>query len=220
MRCLRLLVPSGLLVLALAGPAVAAAQDATPAPRVPVPACTAEPRPPDQLVALWFDAAGTPLGTPPSAPPIVDMATLPTGPRPDEATIAAITETTQSWYSCIGAYTQLARAASFTTDNFISRFGPDLTNQAQDTAPEVQALLEAQLAATPAAPPKDGELLSPLVGPRRERMLEDGRIAAIWALHGTRYLFIYTQVDGKWLIDDAITVVEPAGTPAAGTPTP
>jgi hypothetical protein len=204
----------------LAGPALAGAQDATPAPRVPVPPCTAEPRPLDQLLALWFDAAGTPLATPPSAPPIVDLATLPAGERPDDATMAAITETTQNWYSCLGAYAQLARAASFTTDHFISQFGPDLTNQEQDSAQEVQALLEAQLAATPVAAPEQGELLSPLVGPRRARVLDDGRIGAIWALHGQRYFFIYKQVDGKWLIDDAITIAEPAGTPVAATPTP
>jgi hypothetical protein len=209
-----------MLALALAGPAIAGAQEATPAPRVTVPPCTAEPRPLDQLVALWFDANGAPLGTPPAAPAIVDVATLPTGPRPDDATVAAITEATQNWYSCLGAYAQLARAASFTTDHFISQFGPDLTNQEQDSAPEVQALLEAQLAATPAAAPEGGELLSPMSGPRRVRTLDDGRIGAIWALHGTRYFFIYKQVDGKWLIDDAITIVEPAGTPVAGTPTP
>jgi hypothetical protein len=212
-------LPACLLVVTIAAPSVVGAQDATPSARAPLPPCTAEPRDVGAMVALWFDASGAPLATPFPAQPIIDVATLPEGERPDDATVAAITETTQNWFSCLGVSGQIARAANYMTDNFLVQFGPDLTKPEQDTAEEVRATLDAQLAATPVATPESGEMVSPMVGPRRPRLLSDGRVGAIWVLRGNRFFFIYKQVDGKWLIDDAINIIEPVGTPAA-TPAP
>jgi hypothetical protein len=222
MRGLRSIVPAFLMLGATLAPFSAAAQDATPpageaspGPRAMLKPCNAEPRDVEQVVAIWFNPAGTPLATPQPAAPITDLEALPAGERPDEATVQAITETTLDWFSCLQFSGQPSRAFGFMTDHLLAQFGPDLSNPAQNTAEAIRAALEAQMAATPVP----NEVVSPLVGPRRARVLDDGRVGAVWALRGNRFFLIYKQVDGKWLIDDAINVIEPAGTPVAATPT-
>lgn len=223
MRGLRLIMPAcaivGTLVVPISSGAQEATPEATPAARALIEPCTAEPRNLDALLALWFGPAGEPLATPAPAEPITDTATLPEGSRADEATIQAITETTQSWISCMEYSSQPVRGFSYMTDNFLAQFGPDLADPTQDSADEVRAALETQFVGTPVAPPS-GQVISPLVGPRRARMLDDGRVGAIWSLGGNRFFFLYTQVDSRWLIDDAIDILETEGTPVAGTPTP
>ena len=215
MRDLRSIVPAFLMLGALGAPLAAAAQDATPAPRAMLKPCTAEPRDVEQVVAIWFNPAGTPVATPQPAAPIA-LEALPAGERADEATDKAIAETTLDWFSCLQFSGQPSRAFGYMTDHFVAQFGPDLNNPATNTADKLRAALQAQLAATPV--PND--VMSPLVGPRRTRVLDDGRVGAIWALRGNRFFLIYKQVDGKWLIDDVIDIIEPAATPGAATPTP
>jgi hypothetical protein len=224
MRDVRQLVPALLIVGSLFMPMRAGAQDATPAPdeaspvpRMMLPQCTAEPGDIKKALALWFNAAGTPQATPVMAAPITDLEALPQGERPDDATEKAITDTTLNWFSCLEVSGQPARAYSYMTDHFLAQFGPDLTNPAQNSSEKVRAALEQQLAGTPV--PTTG-MESALVGPRRARVLDDGRVGAVWSLHGNRFFLVYKQVDSKWLIDDAIDVVDVMGTPVAATPAP
>jgi hypothetical protein len=149
---------------------------------------------------------------------IADPGAIPEGTRADDATVQAITELTQGWISCMEFAGQPIRGFSYMSDNMLVQFAPDTTDPAQDSPDKVRATLEAQLAATPVVDVSSGDVISPLVGPRRARMFDDGRVGAIWSLGGNRYFFLYTQVDGRWLIDDAIDILETEGTPVAGTP--
>lgn len=196
------------------------AQEATPPARVYLATCTAEPRNIDEVLAVWFDPSGAPAATPGPPQAFVDVSAVPEGTRVDEATEQAITETTQNWISCMQFAGQPVRGFSYMTDNLLIEFAPDTTDPAQDSPDKVRATLEAQLAATPVVDVSGGDVPSPLVGPRRARTLEDGRVGAIWSLGGDRYFFYYTLVDGRWLIDDAIDILEYEGTPVAATPAP
>ncbi len=216
-----IIVASAVLVSSTTIGTGVSAQEASPAAATAVAApaeCTAEPRDLDTTIALWFDPAGTPLATPTLAEPIAFETGLPDGTRADEATIAAITETTRNWVYCIEVAGEYARGFSFVTDDLLAQFGPDLSNPAQDTPEEVRAALEGQLLGTPI--PGDLTLaeMPPMNGPRRVNTLPDGRVSAIWSFSGDRVLFIYELQDDRWLIDEAIDVIEPRGTPVAGTP--
>jgi hypothetical protein len=220
-----LLATCGLtLSLTLLTPLVSLAQDATPAAGSDAqPAsCDAEPRELDELVALWFDESGAAVATPAMAMMVEDESTLPDGPKPEDADVTAIEEITHQWLYCINIAGQYARGFNLMTDNLVLQFGPDTTNPDQDTPEEVRALLEAQAAATP-APETEGQLRLPaLAGPRKARLLEDGRIGAIWSIGGDRVFLVYKNEDGTWLIDEATDLADPvAGTPTAeATPAP
>jgi hypothetical protein len=219
MHAVRLLIAGYLMVATLAAPGLALAQDATPGPSMTLPRCTAEPRDIDALVALWFEPSGTPAATPAPAPAITDAEALPEGSPVDDATVAAISETTYEWLSCMEVARQFARGFTFLTDRLLKQLGPDITDPTQDTPEEVRALLEAQLAATPVPGVAVPTNLPPVIGPRKPRLLDDGRVGATWIFGGDRAYFIYQQQDdGRWLIDDLIDILEPAGTPEA-TPT-
>lgn len=220
MRGLRFIVPACVVVLAIGAAPAGSAQEATPPARAMLQPCSAEPRNPDEILAVWFDASGASAATPAPARAIPDASILPEGTRADDATVQAITETTHSWISCMEFAGQPIRGFSYMTDNLLTQFAPDISDPAQDSADEVRAALDAQLAATPVVDVSSGDVVSPLVGPRRARMLDDGRAGAIWSLGGNRYFFVYTLVDGRWLIDDAIDILETEGTPVAGTPVP
>ncbi|MDQ2652399.1 MAG: hypothetical protein M3Z20_05065 [Chloroflexota bacterium] len=220
-----LLATCGLtLSLSLMAPLASLAQDATPAAGSDAqPAsCDAEPRDLDELVALWFDESGAPAATPTAAMMVQDEATLPDGPKPEDADVAAIGETTHQWLYCINIAGDYARGFNLMTDNLVSQFGPDTTNPNQDTLEEVHALLEAQSAATP-VPSTEGQLRLPaLGGPRKARLLEDGRVGAIWSIGGDRVFITYENVDGTWLVDEVADIADPVeGTPTAdATPAP
>lgn len=221
-----LLATCGLtLSLSLVTPLTSLAQDATPAAGSDVQptSCDAEPRDLDELVALWFDESGNAAATPAAAMMIEDEATLPDGSKPEDADIAVIEETTRQWLYCMNIAGDYARGFNLMTDNLVSQYGPDITNPAQDTPEEARALLEAQAAATPVAGTEEGQLRLPaLAGPRKPRLLEDGRIGAIWSIGGDRVFLMYTNQDGTWLIDEAVDLADPVeGTPAAvATPAP
>ena len=213
-----LLVAVLVLAMTLASASGGLAQEATPdagAQAAEPTACTAEPREIDAMLALWFDAAGTPVATPTQPAPVTDEATLPQGERVDEDTEAAIAETTQNFIYCIEVAGQNARGFSFVTDHLLAQLGPNLANPAQDSPDEVRAALEQQLAGTPIAGVALAPRMPPLAGPRKARLLDDGRVGAIWSLVGNRVFLIYVQEGDRWLIDDVIDIVEPPATPVA-----
>ena len=223
----RIILASAILVTSMIASGSANAQEGSPAAGTAVPeptACTAEPRDLEATLALWFDAAGAPVATPAMAAAVADETTLPDGPRADDATAAAITETTQNWVYCIEVAGEFARGFSYVTDDLLAQFGPDLTNPAQDSPDEVRAALEGQLLGTPIAGTTIGGRMPPLSGPRKPRLLEDGRVAAMWSFGGDRVFFIYELVGDRWLIDEAIDIIDTAATPIAGaaeaTPAP
>jgi hypothetical protein len=198
------------------------AQDATPdaaAQQTGPTACTAEPRDLDAMLALWFDPAGGPAATPAQSAAVTDEATLPQGEKVEEETEAAITEATENFIYCLEVAGQNARGFSFVTDNLLAQFGPDLANPAQDSPDEVRAALEQQLAGTPIAGAMLSPRMPPLAGPRKPRLLDDGRVGATWSIVGNRVFIIYAQEGDRWLIDDLIDIIEPAASPAA-TPAP
>jgi hypothetical protein len=205
-------VTVALLAAALPG-AATIAQDATPT--AGVVACTVEPRSRDDLVALWFG----PDGTLPPASPVAAESGLPAGEPADAATVTAIDATIQQLFACSVAG-QYARAFALMTDQAVRRFGPDLTDPEEDTAAEVRALLDAQLAATPVAAPA----LAPVAGvtaARDARVLPDGRVGAVFTDldSGASAFLIFAREDGRWLLDEFVPILTadagPAGTPTA-----
>src|SRR5690606_27484175 len=108
-----------------------------------------EPRDLDELLALWFDEAGSPAATPTAGAVIIDEAALPEGTKPEDADLAEIDETTRQWLYCMNIAGDFARGFNLMTDNLASQFGPDITNPDQDSPEEARAVLEAQAAATP-----------------------------------------------------------------------
>lgn len=205
MRRSLLLAPAAFALIPLL-PAAAAAQPATPTAGVgPVAVvCTVEPRPVPEIVGLFFDPAGTPVATPSPAAPIPSEDALPAGEPVDEETAAAIDATLRQWIVCLGEG-QTARGYALMTEEFAAEFGPNLANPAEDTAAEVAALLEAQLAVPPSAGATDG--LPGLVGPRNAEILEDGRAAGIWEDEQGLAHVVFEQQDGRWLID-ALSEIE------------
>lgn len=216
MRNPRYLLTACGLSLALLTPLAAAAQDATPAatPTGRTIACTTEPRDIDALVGLWFDDSGAPLETPAMAEPVTDEAALPDGKRPEDADIAAITATTEQWVYCIEIAGQYARGLNTLTDDLAGMLGPDTSDPALDSPDEVRALLESQLA-TPVTSEADTLPTQGLNGPRKPRLLADGRIGAIWVVGGSRLFLVYEKVDDTWLVDEVTPLATPTGTPTA-----
>jgi hypothetical protein len=215
MRAVRYLVPGCLLAVMLAAPIQALAQEGTPEADLTLPRCTVEPRDAAATVALWFDASGKAAATPTAVPPI-DAETLVEGQPVDDATVTAITDLTEQWLSCMEVAQQYLRGFSLVTDNFLAQIGPDVTNPEQDTPEEVIALLQTQLEATPTAGTERVTSLTPFVGPRKPRLLDDGRVGAIWSFGGDRVFLVYQkQDDGSWLIDNAVDIIDVEGTPEA-----
>lgn len=216
MRTSRYLLTACGLSLALLTPLAAAAQDATPAatPTGRTIACTTEPRDIDALVGLWFDDSGAPLATPAMAAPVTVEAALPDGKRPEDADIAAITATTEQWVYCIEIAGQYARGFNTLTDDLAGMLGPDTSDPALDSPDEVRALLESQLA-TPVTSESDTLPTQGLNGPRKPRLLADGRIGAIWVVGGSRLFLVYEKVNDTWLVDEVTPLATSAGTPTA-----
>jgi len=216
MQAVRYLVPGCLMVVMLAAPIRALAQEGTPEPDIVLPRCTAEPRDIDAMLAVWFEPSGTPAATPSPVAPIADVQDIVEGGPVDDATVTAITDTTLEWLSCAEVAKQFARGASLVTDKLLAQLGPDITDPTQDSPEEVRALLEGQEAATPAPGSELQTSLPPVVGPRKPRLLDDGRVGAIWSFGGDRVFLVYQQQpDGRWLIDDVVDIIDVEGTPEA-----
>ncbi len=187
----------------------AVAQDATPvASPIATVACAVEPRPTDELLALWFGPGGAPVETPGSSGTAVPELTLPQGEPADEETVAAVDATAREFFACF-ATDQNTRAFALMTDDLVRLFVPS------DTLEQTRVYLEhleIQAVGTPAA---EAEEIT--VAPVRDvRVLEDGRVGAILkAEEGTLFLFLERQ-GGRWLVDGFVEV-DPEGTPVTET---
>jgi hypothetical protein len=214
-----LLVPTFVALILVSLPAPGFAQETTPAATDAGASgqmrCTAEPRNIDELLAFWFDEAGNPAPTPTMAAGVSDVGALPQGEPVDAATFSEIDETTRGWVACFIVTGQYARGFSFMTDELAAMFGPDTSLPDEDTAEEVRALLEAQLAGTPIAGEAGLGAMPNLEGPNEARMLADGRIGALWALEGDQVFIVYEKQGDRWLIADFIDVLEASATPAS-----
>ncbi len=180
------------------------AQDATPAsgasqfPLVPDAAgCQVEPRAADELIALWFNDAGTPPASPAAAEPMEEFAevTLAVGPLADEATTAAITEVVREVFDCFTAG-DFSRATALFTDDLVRQFGPE----PGETAEDVRGFLEA----TPE--PEDPAVTGKIVAITDVMLLEDGRVAAFVVDESegpaSSAYVIFEQDGDRWLVDE------------------
>ena len=220
----------------LVGP-LAAAQDATPAAEPIVPAanqCTVEPRPIEffqQFVgtpaAEATPAGATPAGATPAeatpteatsagATPDAASFQMPEGEPADRETRAAVLDTVRQVGACLNAGNFLAFYALFTDEYFqrlVETEGP---------------LPEEDLAFLTAEPePLPAENQAGILAIVDVRQLPDGRVAGLFDLQDpiaeppgpARFLYIFVEQDGRWLIDEETMLgrVEPSqiGTPAA-----
>jgi glutamine cyclotransferase len=195
---LAILLPGG------AATAMAARQEATPAPGG---ACTVEPRPVDDLIAAWFDPSATPRQRP--AEPV---AALDAGEPADAATAAAVVDVAREWVACTNAGEQ-ARALALLTGAYAVQRGPvrATPNQAR-----------AALAAPPRPLPQDARLA--IEPARTATLLPDGRVGTFFAVTGyarpdqaQTVLVMFAREGDRWLIDDMIGLLAPPPSmPVAG----
>ena len=205
-------------LLALRPGAVApgAAQEATPAAGevLDPELCRVEPRP----LAYFEQFLATP-GASPAAPPAGSpaAATAPAAPGEgepaDAATVAAVTETAREVLACLNARDQ-RRAAALFTDAYFER----LFARSGRLPPEELGAF----AATPVPAPPSA--WTRFIAVREARVLADGRVGAVVVTDNpaapppgpeAAYL-VFAEEDGRWLIDEPIVTLGPAGTPAAG----
>jgi hypothetical protein len=198
--------PTGLLVLAillvagnvfLAGPDRAAAQEF---PITPDPAmCQVEPRSTDEVLALWYDAAGNPISpaATPAAGTAETMLTIPVGPSADAATIEAITTTVADVFACFAAG-DFPRVLALMTDTLAQSFGPGPGTSVDDA----RAFLDA-----PAEPAPAGE--GPVILAVADVMvLADGRVGAFVATRedgiGDVGYLVFAPEGTRWLWDEDV----------------
>jgi hypothetical protein len=184
--------------------APASAQEATPAVGVhefPITAdpfvCQIEPRAAEELLALWYDADGTPVAaqaTPEAAQADTNEVTIPVGPPADEATVGAVTETVRELFSCFAAG-DILRAYALFTDDLARQFGPPPGTPRE----EAESFL-----ADPEAEGEGGEILAVA----SVVTLADGRVGAFVVdrgAEGTNIVYaIFEQQGDRWLIDEVI----------------
>lgn len=191
-----------------------AAQEASPAADATADAqCTVAPRPVDELAVLWFGPEGAPLATPIGQHPVSSAAELPQGKPADEQTTAAVSATLHEVFACFDAG-QYARAFALTTDNAAKQFGPDVSDPSEDSPEEVRALLEAQLAGTPIAGEGAGQQMA-ISEARDARVLDDGRVGAIFEAEGEATFALFVKQGDRWLLDDFIFVMAAEATPSS-----
>jgi hypothetical protein len=199
-RVVRLLATSLAALLFVATASPMAAQGATPAagfPITPDPAlCQVEPRPSDELLALWYSPEGTPLPATPMAGAGATSVTIPLGPRADEATTMVVVTLVSEIFSCFAAG-DFPRAIALFSDDLIRSFGPEPGTSMEDA----RAFLEA----TPM--PEEGEA-SQIVAITDVMELSDGRVGAIVveSLAGQQdaVYAIFAQEGDRWLVDEII----------------
>jgi hypothetical protein len=201
MRRWRALAIAPVAALLLTGPVLA--QDGTPEgdttenPRLVDPSeCTAEPRANDEIAnVLQLAGEGVP------APAIVSI-TPPLGEIADPATTISIKETARQVLACFNAG-DIPRAAALMTENGIKRAYWGLTIN-----PESRQIASERIAGTPV--PRQTEVLVRLVTVTDASLLPDGRVAAFVVMNEPllppagpeTLLFIFSNVDGRWLVDD------------------
>lgn len=203
MRRWRALVIAPVAALLITGPALA--QDATPAagdtenPRmVSASECQSEPRAFEELATILnLDAEGVPQ-------PAATTITPPLGENVDSATDIAIKEVAREVLACFNAGDVL-RAATLMTDNGVMRSYWGLTIDEEN-----RALARERLAAPPEA--RVPEAFVRLITVTDSSMLPDGRVAAFVVINEPllpptgpeTLLFIFTNQDGQWKVDDYI----------------
>ncbi len=208
------------IAMSLTVHAPVAAQDAAPIalPVTPDPAaCLVEPRTIEDLYALL----GTPVPAAPEGPRSMSTpasgsaeVSLPAGEPAGSATVVAITATIVQAYACFNAGDYLSAFALY-SDDALQRF----TEQGPFTED-----IAAFFLATPEAFPED--FRSSVLAVRDVRVLPDGRVGALVDTNdptsppeGADVDFVvFVEQDGRYLIDEEITDLELAGSPAAGTP--
>jgi hypothetical protein len=185
------------------------AQEGTPA-GLDVPSaaeCTVEPRPEDELRALFREAAATPVLDSPEASPT--PAVPPTGDPADEQTVAEISATWRQFIACINAGDQARMFALFSDDMVRRQLFVDIAFGVTEEA------LFAFLAATPVPIPDPSV---PVVAFTDARVLADGRVAVIGPGElGRGDVRIFVKEGDRWLLDDWFDLTS-SGTPAAGMP--
>jgi hypothetical protein len=203
------------LLMAIAIPLLrlvaAFAQAATPSPlpAAPAPAeCRVAPRPVAELRALGATPAPSDLAPWPAAVP--SETDLPGGPAADFATAAAVAAVAREYVACVNAW-DLTRLLALATDDYVRRFvaaeGP--------ITPQQYAELATPLPAEPA-------WRATLLEVRDVRVLADDRVGAVVVVAHPRpqeasvtvTLFVFAEVGGHWLLDDAIRVEPADATPA------
>jgi hypothetical protein len=195
----------------VAGAPEASAQEGTPAAGLDVASaaeCTVEPRPEDELRALYREAAATPVLDSPEASPTPAVA--PTGDPADEQTVAEINATWRQFIACISAGDQARLFALFSDDMVRRQFTVDIAFGVTE-----EALFEF-LAATPVPLPPDQSI--PVQPFDDARVLSDGRVAVVGPGElGRGDVRIFVKQGDRWLLDDWFELT-PSGTPVAATP--
>jgi hypothetical protein len=212
------LVLATALLFALAATAIA--QDATPPTDMsPNPElCVVEPRPIEELQAIYGTPAPAGAGEAVSAEEATPVAfELPTGTPADEATVAAITAAVEQLTACYNAGHFLAGLSLVTDEFLVSQVGLALFDED----------FVATMTASPVALPEEQQTV--LLGVREVIVLEDGRVAALVdymsptpqpeGIEGLETdLFIFENVEGVWLLDESVQNVEGTHGPDMGTP--
>lgn len=135
--------------------------------------------------------------------PGVTQDALPSDGEPaDEETIAAVTETVQQLADCMNAE-NAAGTSAMVTDDYWRR-----TNNAGITVDP-----DWPRSFVPLVGPVDGHTPAPII--EEARVLPDGRVGAVIrpgfdALPWTYDYYVFANVDGRWLIDEAVHVTEVA----------
>ena len=185
-----------LCALVVVGAPGAGAQESTPATGldVPTPAeCTVEPRPEDELRALFREVAATPIHDSPEASPT--PAVPPTGAPADEQTVAEISATWRQYIACISAGDQARMFAVLSDDMVRRQFVVDIAFGVSE-----DALFEF-LSATPVPLLPDQSV--PFVPFDDVRVLADGRVAAVGPGElGRGDVRIFVKEGDRWLLDD------------------
>lgn len=183
-----------LSVFALTGSTAFAAQQSTPSAGQDIPAaseCTVQPRPEEELRALFREVAATPL------PESVETSRseAPTGTPADERTVAEINATWRMFVACLNAGDQ-ARMFALYSDEMVRRqlvvdIGFGVTEDA----------LFDFLAATPSPLPSgQGDQFVPFTD---VLVLSDGRVAAIGpGDQGKSTVRIFARQGDHWIIDE------------------
>jgi hypothetical protein len=202
MRRWRALAIAPLAALLVTGPVLA--QEGTPEegaenPRLVAPSeCVAEPRAYDDIATiLALDGEGVP-------PPAMTQITPPLGDVADVETSISIKEAARHVLACFNAG-DIPRAAGLMTENGVRRAYWGLTIDQEN-----RELARARIAAPPE--PRAEEALVRLITVTDVSLLPDGRIAAFVVLNEPllppagpeTLLFIFTNQDGQWLVDDWI----------------
>jgi hypothetical protein len=183
-----------LSVFALTGSAAFAAQQSTPSAGQDIPAaseCTVQPRPEEELRALFREVAATPL------PDSVDItrAEAPTGTAADEQTVAEINATWRMFVACLNAGDQARMFALYSDDMVRRQLVVDIGFGVTE-----DALFEF-LAATPSPLPAGQG--APFVPFTDVLTLSDGRVAAIGPGDaGKSTVRIFARQGDHWVIDE------------------